>query len=553
MNPARALAACAALVACSAEPPPYAPPPEREVIEEAPARIRREVFLVPGATPAPHPQAGPTPARYNQVRVVRYRLDSDPPRPARAIAVLMPGFLGGAGSYDPMARALVRRSTADAAIEAWAIDRRSNLLEDHHGLDVAEVRRDPELARRYYFYNEEIEGRRFAGFVPPQEVAFASEWGLRTTVEDLRAVISLVPQAERRARVVLVGHSMGASMSEAYAAWDFGGTPGYSELAGLVLVDGVAGAEGQAAPSISAREYEEGGGGGGLFQNPGLAAIRKGAPYFTLPLLGTTIYPVTAIVAMRALWSPREIVEDIDRDQALGVLLGLRELPKLTNRAALGFAFDQASNGLTFAAVSCGQGVGGPLTEYASILGARLVHPSDPAATYDWVEYDKVQPPGHTSLDDLARSWYQGPGLDFAEWYFPTRLALDIAAAATLTLKDEDWPLRDHGLLARHGRDMDLPVLAIATALVGGGKGETRAFERLRQLVAATPIGPGRPLAGTTRESQDAFAAVGYPGMTHIDPLSGADGATGPARPLYDALAAWLVRHTPAGGVQVAR
>ncbi len=33
-------------------------------------------------------------------------------------------------------------SATDGALEAWAIDRRSNLLEDHRGLDLAEVRGD---------------------------------------------------------------------------------------------------------------------------------------------------------------------------------------------------------------------------------------------------------------------------------------------------------------------------------------------------------------------------------------------------------------------------
>ena len=73
------------------------------------------------------------------MQVVRYRVDTgkDAPKPARAILLLMPGFLGGAGSFDSLARAIVRRSTAEAPLEAWALDRRSNLLEDRTGLDAA--------------------------------------------------------------------------------------------------------------------------------------------------------------------------------------------------------------------------------------------------------------------------------------------------------------------------------------------------------------------------------------------------------------------------------
>ena len=39
-------------------------------------------------------------------------------------------------------------------------------------------------------------------------------------------------------RVILGGHSLGASVAEAYASWDFAGRPGYRDLAGLVLIDG---------------------------------------------------------------------------------------------------------------------------------------------------------------------------------------------------------------------------------------------------------------------------------------------------------------------------
>ena len=38
--------------------------------------------------------------------------------------------------------------------------------------------------------------------------------------------------------MVLGGHSLGASLTVAYAAWDFNGKPGYRDLDGLVLIDG---------------------------------------------------------------------------------------------------------------------------------------------------------------------------------------------------------------------------------------------------------------------------------------------------------------------------
>ena len=238
------LAALLAVSACGSDsttpptptpPPAYAPPPASAVVDEGAVKIRREVFLVPGVKPAKNPVAAAhaeTPAELDFVRVVRYRVDADPPKPARAIAVLMPGFLGGAGSYDPMARAIVRRSKGDDAFEAWAVDRRSNLLEDHHGLEVAQVKKDRRSRSGTTSTRPRPRGRSSRASSSRTRSPSKSEWGLETTVGDLASVIDLVDAADRKARVVLVGHSLGASIVEEYAAWDFAGKPGYTELAG---------------------------------------------------------------------------------------------------------------------------------------------------------------------------------------------------------------------------------------------------------------------------------------------------------------------------------
>lgn len=563
------LAAPLLALACNASPDspdsggdPLTPPPDSTVVESAPVAIRREIFLVPGAAAPANPVTGASaPAALNAVRVVRYRVDADPPKPARAILILMPGFLGGAGSFDPLARALVRRSTPDEPLEAWAIDRRPNLLEDHHGLAVAVARRDPEAARRYYVGGETVAGRRFADHPDAASVSYLSEWGLATTVADVRAVISLVPPGERLGRVVLLGHSLGASIAETYAAWDFPDGPGYRDLASLVLVDGVARVEGQAQPGITQDQYEQGGGTGFSGPNPGLKGVRTSDPYTTLPLLGAGVYPITALTAMYAAWRPQQVrtaAEDPDRSGVLTLLLSARELPAMTNRAALGLAFDRGSCGLTFAAVSCGAPSGGPMESYESpIFGGRLSRPADPKATYGWTEWSDAMPAGNTSLDELAATWFlwptptTGAGVDFAEWYFATRLPLDVSAANTLTLQEGDWPVKRHGLRAMHGRAMDLPVLALSASLVGGPSGDPKPFLPLRALLANAPLGAGRPLAGTARTDERAFRIVSAGGMTHIDPLTAADRSPGMGPAWYDLLAAWLRLHSPVGGVVV--
>jgi len=263
--------------------------------------------------------------------------------------------------------------------------------------------------------------------------------------------------------------------------------------------------------------------------------------------LGLDIYPIAAITSMRALWKPTEITADPYRDKAFLTLLALSQIPKMTNRAAMGFAFDNASNGVSFAAVSCGASKGGATEKYKSILGVELEHPSDPDATYDWVEFDQTSPREHTSIEDIARSWYEGPGLDFGEWYFPARLALDARAASTLVLKAGDYPLDDEGMKAIHGASMDVPIMGAVARLVG----DLSALDKLRGLVSAVPIGSDRPLAGAPRTDPDAFKVVDIIELTHIDPLSGTDAGGGVVPTWYDSLVGWMKKNTPAGGVVV--
>ncbi|CAN5317925.1 alpha/beta fold hydrolase [soil metagenome] len=528
---------------------PYVPPPASVVVDDpGSVKIRREAFVIDGVVPLPNPaKNSSTPVEQNKLRVVRYRVDSDPPRPARAIVVMLPGFLGGAGSLDGIARAVVRRSTGADAYEAWAIDRRSNLLEDTHGLDVAEAKRDPSIAAKYYGDNATIEGKTFDGFKSGAESPWASEWGGATTLGDLRAAISLIPAEERAKRVILLGHSLGGILVEEYAAWDFAGTAGYQELAGLVLVDGVSGDEGKTPPLYQAG-YENGAAQSdiGFGPRPGVVKdIRAGNVFFALPFLGTRAYMVSEYVAMQARFSPDVVSVDDGRDSLLAVLLGQTPVPKLTHRAAFGFAFDDKSCGLQIAAVSCGTGQGGAITEYDSALGGKLVHPSDPNATYTWNEYDAVSPKDATSIDDAARAWYEGPQLNFAEWYFPQRLTVDATAASTLDVADDAWRAKIYGLLAKHGKEIDVPVLASGSVVA-----KTGAYENLRAFLPK--VGSSRPSAGKDRTDPDAFTAIDEPTLTHIDWVVGRDAPGTPLGKYYDALGTFIAKQTPSGGVTIA-
>jgi pimeloyl-ACP methyl ester carboxylesterase len=159
----------------------------------------------------------PGPAMYDRVWVQQLG-----PRAHDRVVVLMPGTNGGAGSITPVARDLVARVPRT---QVWIVDRRQQAFEDTSVFEG----RDPDAALDHYLG---FKYRRVLG----EDARFAAEWGLRVQLADLRRVVRRAARGGRE--VVLGGHSAGASMAIAYAAWDFAGRAGWRDLAGLVLIDG---------------------------------------------------------------------------------------------------------------------------------------------------------------------------------------------------------------------------------------------------------------------------------------------------------------------------
>ncbi|MFD1731090.1 alpha/beta hydrolase [Deinococcus malanensis] len=157
-----------------------------------------------------------TPPALNASITVRYGAE----RP-RTILLLMPGYLGGAGSFDRLARQIV---ALDPGVAVWAVDRRGNLLEDHAALAQTG--------------KAELEAIVRSGLPvrPASQLGFMRDWGLDTTLRDWRVAVlearSITPE------VYIGGHSMGASLAGLYAAYDFDGQPGYQDVRGLVMLDG---------------------------------------------------------------------------------------------------------------------------------------------------------------------------------------------------------------------------------------------------------------------------------------------------------------------------
>ena len=138
---------------------------------------------------------------------------------ARAVDM---GLADAFGTVDTVARDIVRRVPET---QVWIVDRREQALEDTSVFATF----DPQRAQDYYLG---FQYKRTAG----EDAKYAARWGLKLQLADLRSVIRRARVGGRR--VFLGGHSAGASTAVAYAAWDFGGRPGYRDLDGLVLIDG---------------------------------------------------------------------------------------------------------------------------------------------------------------------------------------------------------------------------------------------------------------------------------------------------------------------------
>ncbi|MPY44264.1 lysophospholipase [Streptomyces phyllanthi] len=376
------------------------------------------------------------------------------PREADTVLVLVPGMFGAANGFRLPARDLV---AAVPGVQVWALDRREENLADRTGFATA----DPAA---YY-----LDGHYRSQ--DPAASGYVAGWGLRLTLEDLRAVV-LAAGAGGRRRVVLGGHSWGATTALAYAAWDFDGSPGYRDLAGLAVIDGgVLGAfEGTGAPVHDSPEEIR----------RRLAAIDGGA-VFDLTLSGVGLggraessqiwYQLAGWYAHHAP-AARSVLQPRLPD-------ALRLPYPITNAALLGTLVDA--------------GFGWP--NDISVHAGRLAESGD---VRGWID------DGITPLSRVAAA-YAGPEPAVWEWYWPSRLSVDLDI--TDAYADTDLS-RSLGLRLRHGTALDIPLYAFATSYSHG-----------TVLTAAGRVAAASRVPYATYESDE--------GMNHLDPLfAGPDGNT---------------------------
>jgi pimeloyl-ACP methyl ester carboxylesterase len=283
-------------------------------------------------------------------------------------------------------------------------------------------------------------------------------------LNDAHAVVQLARRHGRR-QVVLGGHSLGASLSAAYAAWDFNGRAGYKDLAGLVLIDG------GLLGSFDAYDLAQG--------QQAVADLQGSNPF--LDLLGVGLPEAAGLFAeVGGLYAKHVPTESAATLQAFPLLPAQFNPPfPVTNRALLGYAFDRDSSPADLSLLH--------------INGGTLAPSGDPR---DWADG------GVTPVSRLAATFGQEP-TNAVEWYFPKRLTIDTNGADQMTQNDVANFL---GLRLMHTRKVNLPLYAIATDLAGA-----HVLDGARNLIRLSKI-----------KRRQSMLVNRNLLMSHLDPLTAA-------------------------------
>jgi hypothetical protein len=241
------------------------------------------------ATPNVQSVVGATPD-LNRVSYLRTFLAKPNAPPPRAIWIVVPGFLGGGGTFTPLARQLVQKYNGN--LEVWAVDRRPNQLEDRRGADytvdqIAAATSTDEVRDALYagtfFYlpedgsfdtneNGEIDDPtelpdalgdpRSYVLLEQDDLRFFAHWGVDTYVRDWKTLVDRARSIVGADGVVLFGgHSQGTYWASVFAAYDFDPDPdvvdaGYEHLDGIVLLEGGGAGSGPSASAPDLAEYE---------------------------------------------------------------------------------------------------------------------------------------------------------------------------------------------------------------------------------------------------------------------------------------------------------
>lgn len=176
---------------------------------------------------------GPHPAACDKISFVRMRRSSGPVDPAGADQIFsaQPGIFEGASAFLNVGSATVTRSWSEQGknVEFWAIDRRSNCLEDVRGLEDALANSNASRLIDYYYRGASVGGHKFAGFLSGASAdgRWLAKLGLDQTLRDWNEINTrILPNlSDRQAKLFCGGHSLGGMLTGTYADYDFDGDP----------------------------------------------------------------------------------------------------------------------------------------------------------------------------------------------------------------------------------------------------------------------------------------------------------------------------------------
>ncbi len=359
-----------------------------------------------------------TPNSLNMVGVLRFG-----PTDAPNILILNPGTSAGSAYFAPLARTIVKNTKG---WQVWSVERRENLLEDQSVFNKAKRgKATPEKVFDYYLrWLTDHSIKHHVQPVPDTDVQFAKKWGMNVEIHDLRKVVRA---AKRQGRHVVVGgHSLGGSITTAYATWDFNGKPGVRGLSGLVYIDG--GSSPEAVTKAQAQQSLDDLNGGA---SPWLSFGGIPAPYAGLFGDGggssTKMVPNAPSLAQN--WP--------------GLPSDLKPPVPVTNEAQFGFAADVNTSPSSLVAFQVHAG---------HVQGGNC----DPCG---WVRGNAITPIQRYAT--MISGW-RLPNVDGTAWYHPMRLTIDSGAVADGNRNPAQKVL---DVEATHGDDINVPVYAFAAAL----------------------------------------------------------------------------------------
>jgi len=395
------------------------------------------------------------PAEYDTVTVVQQG-----PADAQNVLVLAPGTSAGAGYFLPLGADIV--GDLDDW-QVWSIERRENLLEDHSLVDARKADEVTTEEAFDYYLGWLADDTITDHFEAPtdEEVAFARDWGMAVAVEDVDVVVQ-----EAKALggdVVLGGHSLGGTITVAYATWDFDGTQGADNLSGIALIDG-----GSAGGDPAAVEEAE----------ADLAEIADGTPFNDLLGIGLPWAPGV----FNVLGSTGVLLEPDAPSLGYAFALlpdDLKPPVAPTNEGQYGYAIDVDTS-----------------PEYLALVHLDLGELAESGDPRGWNDNGRVP-------IRRAATMFSGTegveGIDGTAWYHPLRLTLDGQSVNGGIPNPAQEVL---GVLAIHGTDLALPIYAFETSF-----GEGRVLNGARLLAEQSEI-----------PEEDLELVEGHD-YTHTDPM----------------------------------